>query len=81
MNDFIKCILIFLMMMIVDYIWGHYIKNLNDGKALKAAIFSSLIISIGSFSTINYVENHYFIIPAITGGFIGTFYAAKHNKK
>ena len=81
MSETIQFIIVFFLMMFVDYCWGHYIKGLNDGNGLKAGFFGAAIMLFGAFSTISYVENHLFLIPAILVGFIGTYYAAKHNKK
>jgi hypothetical protein len=39
MSETIQFIIVFFLMMFVDYCWGHYIKGLNDGNGLKAGFF------------------------------------------
>jgi hypothetical protein len=74
-------ILVFFTMIAVDYFWGVYIKAMANHQAMKASIFSAFIMLSGAFTAINYIENHWMLIPAALGGAIGTYISAKYSSK
>ena len=74
-------ILVFLSMIFVDYVWGIYIKAMANHEALKASVAGALIMLAGAFTSIGYIEYHYLLIPAVLGGFIGTYVAASKKEK
>lgn len=74
-------ILVFFTMIAVDYFWGVYIKAMANHQEMKAAIYSMFIMLSGAFTAINYIENHWMLIPAALGGFIGTYISAKYSHK
>jgi hypothetical protein len=75
----IKCILIFLAVTGTDFFWAIYIKALSNEKFLKASIFSAMIMAAGGFTAIEYINNHWMLIPAVIGAFTGT-YLGKYHK-
>jgi hypothetical protein len=77
----IQYILVFLSMIFVDYVWGIYIKAMANHEALKASVAGALIMLAGAFTAIGYIEDHYLLIPAVLGGFIGTYVAASKKQK
>jgi uncharacterized membrane protein YfcA len=50
-------------------------------QAMKASIYSMFIMLSGAFTAINYIENHWMLIPAALGGAIGTYISAKYSSK
>ena len=74
-------ILVFLSMIFVDYRWGIYMKAMANHEALKASVAGALIMLAGAFTAIGYIEDHYLLIPAVLGGFIGTYVAASKKEK
>ena len=50
-------------------------------EALKASVAGALIMLAGAFTAIGYIEDHYLLIPAVLGGFIGTYVAASKKEK
>ena len=65
-------IFVFLATVLVDFGWAVYIKSLADNRVLRAACFSLFITLAGAFITINYVADHWVLIPTAAGGFVGT---------
>ena len=63
-----------------DAVWAKYITTAADGKAFAAATWGSLIVACGSFVTVQYVANKWMILPAIVGGFIGTYLMMKYGR-
>ncbi len=68
-------------MILADICWTYYFIKVEERKSLHAAIWSSLIIIFGIFTTINYVEDRTLVIAAILGAFIGTFIAVEIKKR
>ena len=72
-------LVVFLIMVAIDFAWAVYIKSLANGKHLKAALWSMFIAAAGGITVIGYIENHWLLIPAVIGGGIGT-YCSKYLK-
>jgi len=77
----LKCFGVFLAMVFVDIVWVFYIRKTTQGKAVQAASLSTLIVLLGAFVIINYVENLWYIVPTILGAFVGTYVAVKIAEK
>lgn len=69
----IKALLVLFATASTDLFWTLYITNAAEGNKWKASVFSSMIILVGSFAVVEYVNNVVMIIPATIGAFIGTF--------
>lgn len=65
-------ILVFFASFAVNFFNARYIKYIAEKKILKAAIYSELVVLAVSITTINYIDNYWYIIPMIIGGFAGT---------
>lgn len=76
-----QVIIVFFSTLMADFSWSMYIKLLSKNKDLKAACWSAFITLIGGITIIGYTANHWLIIPAIVGGFIGTYLSKYFNKK
>lgn len=74
-------ITVFFISAAVDAVWAKYIATAASGRAFAAAIWSSLIVGCGSFVTIEYVQNKWMIVPAVIGGFVGTYLMMKFSNK
>jgi membrane protein DedA with SNARE-associated domain len=81
MNLAINSIVVFAVAGMVDAVWTQYIQTAAQGKPLAAAVWSALTILCGSFVTVEYIANKWMIIPAVLGGFIGTYLMMKFNNK
>lgn len=72
MNTYLLSIAVFFATVIVDLAWSLYIRFLAKDKIVSASVFSSLIILLGAFSTLSYIDNRWMILPAAVGAFVGT---------
>ncbi len=81
MSVFLQGALVFVATMFVDYAWSVYIRSLATTKMLRAAVWSSIIVFAGGFTTIEYISNHWMLIPAMLGAFLGTLLSASLEKK
>lgn len=65
-----------------DACWTKYIVYTNDGKALRAAFWSSAIVLCTFLSIYGFIEDRRFIFACIIGAFLGTYFTVKnHNFK
>ena len=72
---------VFVAVCLVDTFWTRYIQTTAEGRALEAAIWSTLIIVGGSYTTVNIVKSQWYMIPATIGAFIGTYFIVKYHKR
>ena len=75
-----KHLLVFLIAAAVDSIWAYYIIATAEKRAFKSAIMSGIILASGAFLTLSYLEDQTYLISAILGGMLGTYYTVKYKK-
>jgi len=76
-----KHLLVFGAVVLIDIVWTKYIAEVGAKRAAHAAFWSALIIAIGAFTTLSYVEDRTTLIPAIVGAFVGTYLAVWFDKR
>jgi hypothetical protein len=79
--DPLKALLVFLGAGLADVVWALYIRRAGEGRAASAGFLSMIIILFGAYITIEYVDNHWYLLPAVIGAFIGTYFTVKADKK
>ena len=77
----IEVIVAFLSMFVVDILYGIFIKYVNQEKEVQAGIFSGLIYFVACIATIDFIENHWLLIPATIGAGLGTYVGVLINKR
>lgn len=58
---------------ISDFVWTRYISSIGSGNAFESANWSVLVVGIGAFVVISYVEDRRLVVPALIGAWIGTY--------
>lgn len=76
----IKWIIVFVVTCIYDILCTLYLKKVHEGKAFLGATYSSLIYLISALVIIEYTSDKLLIIPAVVGGFVGTYFTIKFLK-
>ena len=74
-------LLVVLAMILVDICWTMYFVETANKNAVKAGVWSALIMLCGSYATISFVHDKRFITAAMIGAFIGTFATIKWIKR
>ena len=72
-------ILVFFAMLIVDVLNAIYIKHIQKNNAFLASSTAVVLFLAASFAVIGYVDNHWLLIPASAGAFVGTYIGIKIN--
>lgn len=77
----IKCLGVALSVFLVDVCWAKYFLYVAKHRPLPSAIWGSMIIVFAAFTTINYINDRFMLIPAFIGGFLGTYITILKEKK
>lgn len=77
LNECLKALAIFLGAGLLDAVWAKYIQAAAKGNKLWAANWSLGIYMLGSVITLTYVADHWMIIPAALGSWVGTYLGTK----
>lgn len=77
----IQFILVMLALILADICWTMYFTETANKHAVKAGIWSALIMLSGSYATVSFVNDRRFIVAAMLGAFIGTYATIKWIKR
>ena len=64
-------------MVILDFMWAKYTSYCASKDAMKAGVTAFVILALGAFVVLTYVDDHLMLIPACAGAFVGTYIAVK----
>lgn len=65
----------------VNFFNARYIKYISENKILLAAVYSELVVLAYSFNILTYIENKWYLVPMIIGGFAGTLLSTRKINK
>lgn len=64
---------------VIDVLYAVYTKQVQNDKPLWSAMMASTMFLVNAFVVISIVGNHWLIIPAVLGSFIGTYAGVRIN--
>jgi uncharacterized membrane protein YfcA len=70
----------FLAIFATDLLYVCFIKSVQNDHPLRAAWWSMVVTFTASIAVINYTEDHYALIPALIGAFLGTYLGINFRK-
>jgi hypothetical protein len=70
-------LLVFVIAACLDYVWSFYTRALVSKHALSGSLWAAVLAVLIGFNTIGYTENHWLLIPAASGSFVGTYLATR----
>lgn len=73
MDFFLRSILVFLAAAVTDAVWAYYIKHTGAGSRIRASLSSSLIVILGGFITVEYMDDKRLLVAGALGAFCGTY--------
>lgn len=68
-------VFVFTATVIADVIWAEWARAVSLRRADLAAVYAAGIIVCGAFVTIEYVHDHWLLLPAAAGAFVGTWWS------
>lgn len=71
----------FVAMAFLDFIWAEYTKAVTAGRVWVAAGLGSALFLMGGGVAISYVQDHWLLVPAACGSFLGTVLSLKFGSK
>jgi uncharacterized membrane protein YfcA len=71
---------VFLLTAVLDFVWARYTAHVGAARAIAASLYASFIFSVGGLVTVAYTVNHWLLVPAALGAFLGTYVAVRTNK-
>jgi hypothetical protein len=74
-------IAIFLSTLAADFAWTKYNMHSAAKHAHRAAAWSATIILFGAINVMSYTANHWLVIPALLGAYVGTYLAIWWEKR
>lgn len=81
MTFWMQFLLVMVVVCLADVCWTKFIIESANKEAMKSAVWSSLIILCGAFSTLSFVDDKRFVLAGMIGAFIGTYVTVRWSKK
>jgi hypothetical protein len=63
----------FLAVFATDLLYIYFVKSIQEDRPLAAAWWSMVVTFTASVAVINYTEDHWALIPALAGAFVGAY--------
>jgi hypothetical protein len=76
----LEYIVTFFALFFTDVFYTYYLRAVSDSKPLLASGWAVVVFIIASVAVINYTTNHWLLIPACAGAFLGTYVGMKFRK-
>lgn len=73
----IHALLVFLATAIADVCWARYTSHAAAGRRWAAALWGVGIYLAGAFTVVEYTADHWMVVPAVLGAFVGTAVGVK----
>lgn len=74
-----QALIVFAAMFALDLVWARYTAAVTERRRTLASSYSAVIIALGAFATINYIDDPRMIVPAMLGAACGTFIGIRRN--
>jgi hypothetical protein len=71
----------FTLVFLINIFYTKYLKAVQNNLAFNASAWSAVINIAASIAAINYVENHWLLVPSCLGSFAGTYASMKLEKR
>lgn len=79
--DWAIAMMIFIAYIVIDALSAQYTLDVSRYKAMRAASTGSFIHLLLAFGVLNYTQNWLYILPLISGSWIGTFLVVRRPRK
>lgn len=73
-------LLVFGSTVLCDVAWTKYMLAVADKRPTASGLWSAGIVLFGAFNIVTYVHNHWALIPAALGAFLGTWLTVRRAK-
>jgi len=77
----IDYVISFFALFFTDIFYTFYLKAVEQNKPVVAGVWAVVVYSIASLAIVNYIDNHWLLIPSCLGAFAGTYVGIKWKIK
>jgi hypothetical protein len=81
MNYWLQFLFVFLSVGIGDVCWAMYFLKIGQERSLAAGCWGGMIVFLTAYTAIEYINDHTLIIPAVLGGFAGTYATVEYHRR
>ena len=74
-----RWLLVFAVVALADVLWTKYILAASERRAGAAALYSTGIVLAAAYTTLAYVDDPRYLVPAALGAFLGTYWTVKRG--
>lgn len=60
-----------------DFVWIAYMDAAAKKHVYRAAVWSAVLLGLAGFNIVSYAGNHWLVLAAMVGGFLGTCLAMR----
>ena len=75
----IEWLQVFFGLVIIDILYAIYTKQVQKDNPLWSSSLATIIFVVNAIVVISFVDNHWLLIPAGLGAFVGTYIGVKIN--
>lgn len=72
---------VFLSIALADAAYVAWMIAVNRRRPLMAANFGVLVYLLGAFTVLNYIDNHWYLIPTLGGAWVGSYFTTKYGHR
>jgi len=80
MSNVLTWFLVMLATAIGDVCWTLYFIEAGKRRSIRAGVWSAAIIALGSYTIVEYTQDHSLFVAAVIGAFIGTVATIEWDK-
>jgi hypothetical protein len=71
----------FLALVVGDFCWAIYTAKIQQNNPMMAGLWAIAIYGISAGVTIGYTQDHWLLVPACAGAFVGTYIGVVWNRR
>jgi hypothetical protein len=71
----------FAAMVLTDFFWVLTVRSVRDDRPLASGVWAIFLFLTAAVGTISYITDHWLLVPAAAGTFLGTVLGVLWNRK
>jgi uncharacterized membrane protein YfcA len=76
----IEWVATFFALFFTDVFYTYYLQAVQNNEAMKASIWGVVVFFVAAIAVVNYTTNHWLLVPACLGAFLGTYVGIRIRK-
>ncbi|HEU4699836.1 MAG TPA: hypothetical protein VFS40_11695 [Gemmatimonadales bacterium] len=77
----VRGLLVFVCAVALDALWALYIRRSAQGQAVQAATYATVLLALGAFNTLSFLDDNLMLVPAGAGAWLGTFLTVRREHR